>query len=60
MAEMDLEAGIPAVYDEAYLAIALPRVIRSNVEAIRTEEELRAVIVHPTSPANLTPNVGGI
>jgi hypothetical protein len=53
MAEMDRRAGQSVSFDEAYLARQLRPFIESNLDALRTAEELRAVIVRPQSPAVL-------
>ena len=47
IATFDRKAGEPATYDADYLAQRLPDLLESNRRAIRTFEELRAVIVRP-------------
>jgi hypothetical protein len=59
MAEMDRRAGQSVSFDEAYLARQLRPFIESNVDALRTAEELRAVIVRPHSTALLKPEATG-
>jgi hypothetical protein len=53
MADMDRKAGRTQAFDEAYLVRTLAETIESCLEGIRAAEELRAVIVHPLSPASL-------
>ncbi len=53
MADMDQKAGRTQAFDEAYLSRTLAETIESCLEAIRTAEEMRAVIVRPLSPAPL-------
>jgi hypothetical protein len=48
-ADLDRQANEPATYDAAYLAERLPELIDTNRSAIRTHEELRAVIVRAAS-----------
>jgi hypothetical protein len=50
VAEMDSAAGITHDYDEAYLRGLLPVLLRSHLDDIRTEEQMRAVIVQPGAP----------
>lgn len=59
VAEMDRAAGGTLTYDEAYLAGRLQGQISYHLEAIRTEEEVRAVIVRSMSPATLAPDAAG-
>jgi len=49
VAEMDLAAGVTHGYDESYLRSLLPVLIRSHLDEIRTEEQLRSVIVQPAT-----------
>ena len=49
MAELDRKKGVTLSFDEAYLARQLGRFIETNLEALRTAEELRAVIVRAQS-----------
>ena len=60
MAELDRKAGEGPTFDRAYLTPIVPRMIESYLEAIRTAEELRAVIVRPMAPSTPTPEVSGI
>jgi hypothetical protein len=48
-ATFDRKAGEPATYDAEYLARRLPDLLESNRRAIRTFEELRAVVIRPLS-----------
>ena len=57
VAEMDVKAGSTLRYDQAYLAGILPQLIENNADAVRVDEELRAVIVRPMSTGTLTPEV---
>lgn len=59
MAELDRKAGTPLSFDEAYLARQLRPFIETNLDGLRTAEELRAVIVRPLSPSAVTPEVAG-
>jgi len=53
MAEMARKAGGGVRFDEAYLASTFDRRIQRARDEIRLEEDLRAVIVRPMSPATL-------
>ena len=55
VAEMDREAGAALIYDEAYLTERLPGAIDASRDEIRTEEEVRSVIVRPPSPLTAPP-----
>ncbi len=57
IADMDRAAGATLTYDEVYLAAHLQSAIDSSLDAIRTEEEVRAVVIRPLSPATLTPEL---
>lgn len=48
-ARFDRKAGEPATYDAEYLAHRLPDLLETNRRAIRMFEELRAVVVRPSS-----------
>jgi hypothetical protein len=54
-AEFDRSANEPATYDADYIARRLPDLIEVNRNAIRRFEELRAVILHPASSADVRP-----
>jgi hypothetical protein len=51
-AKFDRKAGEPAAYDAEYLAHRVPDMLESYRRAVRTFEELRAVIVRPESRAD--------
>jgi len=57
-AEFDRKAGERATFNSAYLAEQLPHLMQSNRIAIRRFEDLRAVIVHPSPPAEVEPGPG--
>jgi hypothetical protein len=48
-ASFDRQAREPATYDAEYLAQRLPGLLETNRRAVRTFEELRAVIVRPAA-----------
>jgi hypothetical protein len=50
MAEMDARSGVVLKYDEAFIASSLDERIERARDQIRISEELRAVIIRPTSP----------
>lgn len=56
LARRDGQAGEGQLYDEAMIAAMRERLIPIVEDAIRVEEELRAVTVRPMSTATLTPD----
>ena len=55
MVEMDRKGGRTMTWDEGSVARSLAASIDISMHQIRTGEELRSVIVRPTSTATLTP-----
>jgi hypothetical protein len=56
-AEFDRKAGEPAQFDAAYLARRVPTMIETNEKALRSFEQLRAVIVQPATASTAAASV---